>query len=118
MFGNFRCLCTIICLDLKFLPMLTLAQDLPPPMVITGEAINVTSNSAILTGSVSGRAPSIWFEYGTTSGSYDSVASARWDGPELDKVTSSISGLYAVTAYYYRIAAYDTYPEGITDTVY
>lgn len=107
----------ILCSNLIFLPIL-LAQDLSPPTVSTGEATDVTSSSATLNGTLSGRAPSVWFEYGTTSSLYDSTASASWGGPGIDTVSSSIYGLSAATTYYYRIAAYDSYPGYTTDTAY
>ena len=106
----------ILCSNLIFLPIL-LAQDLSPPTVSTGEATDVTSSSATLNGTLSGRAPSVWFEYGTTSSLYDSTASASWQ-PETDTANSSINGLSAATTYYYRIAAYDGYPGYTTDTAY
>jgi len=59
-----------------------LVQDLSPPTVETGEVTDVTQSSATLNGSVSGRAPSVWFEYGTTSSLYDRTALASWGGPE------------------------------------
>ena len=107
----------ILCSNLIFLPIL-LAQDLSPPTVSTGEATDVTSNSATLNGTLSGRAPAVWFQYGTTSSSYYYSASVSWSGPGIDTVTSSLSGLSAATTYYYRIAAYDSYPGYTTDTAY
>jgi len=107
----------ILCSNLIFLPIL-LAQDLSPPTVSTGEATDVTSSSATLNGTVSGRAPAVWFQYGTTSSSYYYSASVSWSGPGIDTVTSSLSGLSAATTYYYRIAAYDSYPGYTTDTAY
>lgn len=87
----------VLCSTLTFLSTPLLAQDLPPPIVETGEATDVTSSSAILNGKVYGRAPAVWFEYGTTSGSYDSTALAIWDG--IDAAVSSISGLSAATLF-------------------
>jgi len=107
----------ILCSNLIFLPIL-LAQDLSPPTVSTGEATEVTSSSATLNGTLSGRAPSVWFEYGTASSLFDSTALASWGGPGIDTVSSSIYGLSAATTYYYRIAAYDSYPGYTTDTAY
>ena len=107
----------ILCSNLIFLPIL-LAQDLSPPTVSTGEATDVTSSSATLNGTLSGRRPSVWFEYGTTSSLYDSTASASWGGPGIGTVSSSIDSLSAATTYYYRIAAYDSYPGYTTDTAY
>ena len=106
----------ILCSNLIFLPIL-LAQDLSPPTVSTGEATDVTSSSATLNGTVSGRRPSVWFEYGTTSSSYYYSELANWQ-PETDTANSSINGLSAATTYYYRIAAYDSDPEFTTDTAY
>lgn len=103
----------ILCSNLIFLPIL-LAQDLS---LSTGEATDVTSSSATLNGTVSGRRPTVWFQYGTTSSSYYYSESANWQ-PETDTVSSSIDGLSAATTYYYRIAAYDSNPEFTTDTAY
>ena len=106
----------ILCSNLIFLPIL-LAQGLSPPTVSTGEATDVTSSSATLNGTLSGRAPTVWFEYGTTSSSYYYAELASWQ-PETDTANSSINGLSAATTYYYRIAAYDNAPGYTTDTAY
>src|SRR3990167_4618641 len=81
----------ILCSNLIFLPIL-LAQGLSPPTVSTGEATDVTSSSATLNGTVSGRAPEEWFEYGTASSSYYYTALASWQ-PKTDTANSSINGL-------------------------
>lgn len=122
-FGMKCCFLTIytifgLCSNLPFLSIPVLAQNLPPPKVETGEATDVTSSSATLNGEVSGRAPSAWFEYGTTSDMYDGMTLASWDGLGTDTVSSNISELSAATTYYYRIAAYDSDPEFTTDNAY
>ncbi len=83
--------------------------------VTTGEATNVTSNSATLNGIVSNsRSPSEWFEYGTASGSYDNSTRTTSVFPFAGTKTVSIEvcGLSASKTYYYRIAAYENTPGG------
>ena len=79
------------------------------PTVTTGSASNVTSTSAYLSGTVNpnGLSTTMWFEYGTTSGSYSNTTSAgRIDsGSSATRIITTISGLSAGTTYYYRIAA-------------
>jgi len=110
----------IICGVFDVCSNLTLAQYLPPPTVTTEEATNITESSATLNGTVSpGRSPSVWFEYGTTSGLYEKLTESV-SGPRLgtETVSIDISGLSAATTYYYRIAAKDNWSEGTSDTAY
>lgn len=75
-----------------------------PTEVITEDATDVTLNSATLNGSVPLGTPAafIYFEYGTTSGTYtSSVYAARDD--LTDKVSAKINGLSPATTYYYRL---------------
>ncbi|TVL99634.1 MAG: hypothetical protein CV087_17380 [Candidatus Brocadia sp. WS118] len=79
-----------------------------PPMVTTGTTSNITSNSATLNGTVNanGLNTTAWFEYGTTSGAYNSTSSTQTvSGWDETTISISISGLSAGTTYYYRIAA-------------
>ncbi|GAN33996.1 MAG: hypothetical protein DYG83_13515 [Candidatus Brocadia sp. AMX2] len=79
-----------------------------PPNVITGFASNVTYDSALLNGTVNanGLAATSWYEYGTTSGSYSSTSSTQTvSGLSDTSVSINISGLSALTIYYYRIVA-------------
>lgn len=77
----------------------------------TGEATDITSNSATLHGTViSGRAPNLWFQYGTGSGSYTNSEVVHDWFPGKKEVSARISELSAVTTYYYRIAGHDTLP--------
>ncbi len=89
--------------------------------VTTGEATNITSNSATLNGTIySGRSPSIWFEYGTISAFYDmstrSVSVVPLGGSEA--ISIDICGLLPATTYYCRIAKYDIIPNFYTNNVY
>lgn len=81
--------------------------DIPPPEVITGDATNVTSTSATLNGTANsslGLPVNAWFEYGTTSESYNNMSSRQTlDGDSV--VSIAVSGLMPETTYYYRIAA-------------
>ena len=110
----------IICGVFDVCSNLTLAQYLPPPTVTTEEATNITASSATLNGTVSpGRSPSVWFEYGTTSGLYEKLTESV-SGPRLgtETVSIDINGLSAAMTYYYRIAANDNWPGGSSDTAY
>ncbi|MBI5678109.1 MAG: carboxypeptidase regulatory-like domain-containing protein, partial [Planctomycetes bacterium] len=78
------------------------------PTVKTGSAINVTTNSATLSGTVNanGLSTTAWFEYGTVKGSYGSKSSTQGVSGSTDTTVSiTITGLTAGTTYYYRIAA-------------
>lgn len=80
---------------------------LPNPIAVTtGEAANVTSNSATLNGTGNGRGlTTVWFEYGTVSVSYkntsltQNVSSSPFDIP----ISIDITGLMSNTTYFYRI---------------
>lgn len=79
-----------------------------PPTASTESATNVTSSSAKLNGIVNanGLSTTVWFEYGTTSGAYDSLSSTQSVSGLADKtVSTDISGLSAGTTHYYRVAA-------------
>ena len=78
----------------------------PQTDVITGDATDVTSNSATLHAIVpfGMTATSIYFEYGTTSGTYTNSVDAEREG-ESDNVSAKIGGLSAGTTYYDRIVA-------------
>ena len=79
-----------------------------PPTVITGNATNLSTNSATLGGSVNanGLSTTSWFEYGTTSGSYTSTSSTQSvSGTNATTISINISGLSSGTTYFYRIAA-------------
>lgn len=79
-----------------------------PPTVKTGSATDVTKNSATLSGTVNanGLSTTVWFEYGTLSGSYGNKSSTQSVIGSTDtEVSITITGLTAGTTYYYRIAA-------------
>jgi hypothetical protein len=79
-----------------------------PPTVLTGYATNVKINSATLDGSVNanGLSTTVWFEYDTTSGSYNNTSSTQSvSGTNTTIVSIDISGLSSETTYYYRIVA-------------
>ena len=71
----------------------------------TGDATDITSNSATLNAIVcrGTTANNMYFEYGTTSGLYTSSVGAEEDGLS-DNVSAKISELSPKTTYYYRIA--------------
>lgn len=78
------------------------------PTVSTDSATKVTSNSAMLQGTVNanGLSTMAWFEYGTSSGQYDSLSSTQSvDGLNDTTVNISANELLPGTAYYYRIVA-------------
>ena len=90
-------------------------SQLPTPAVTTGAATNITSTSATLNGTVNanGLTTFAWFEYGMTSGAYtNSTLSESVSGSGDTIVNSTLSGLSAGTAYYYRLAAQNS--AGIT----
>src|SRR3990170_2017445 len=78
------------------------------PSASTESATNITSSAATLNGTVNanGLSTTVWFEYGTTIGSYDSLSSTQ-DVSGLNDTTIGISigDLSAGTNYYYRIVA-------------
>ena len=79
-----------------------------PPTVTTGSATNLTSNSATLNGTVNahGIDTTVWFEYDTTSGSFQNTSTTQSLSNTSDTTVSIvISGLTTNTTYYYRIAA-------------
>ncbi len=79
-----------------------------PPVVSTGSAQDVTSDSAILRGIVNANLTSTtaWFEYGTTSRSYTNTTSKQSVTVAADTpLSAKISGLKPGTTYYYRIVA-------------
>jgi len=71
----------------------------------TGDATDITSNSATLNATVCSGTPaeSMTFEYGTISGSYTSSVGAETIDMS-DQVSAKISELSPKTTYYYRIA--------------
>ncbi|MDG6005576.1 MAG: hypothetical protein E3K29_06965, partial [Candidatus Brocadia sp.] len=78
------------------------------PQVTTGSATNITTNAATLNGTVNanGLSTTVWFQYGTTSGSYGSTTSIQTvGGTSSTPVSASINGLSAGVKYYYRIVA-------------
>ncbi len=81
--------------------------DIPPPEVITGDATDVTSTSVTLHGTAKsslGLSVNAWFEYGTTSGSYNNTSPRQTLNGDTT-VSIVVSGLIPAITYYYRIAA-------------
>ncbi|OOP55538.1 MAG: hypothetical protein AYP45_14255 [Candidatus Brocadia carolinensis] len=79
-----------------------------PPVVTTGGATNIISNSATLTGTVNadGLSATVWFEYDTISGSYSSKSvTQNVSGSSDVTVSIPISGLSPAKTYYFRIVA-------------
>jgi hypothetical protein len=83
---------------------------LTPPTVSTGAASSITSNSAVISGSVNpnGSATNYWFEYGQSS----SLASFLSTGTQSAgsgnagvSVSAGLGSLTPGTPYYYRVAA-------------
>ncbi len=86
----------------------TLSPGSGVPTVITGPSNNVTSNSAWLTGLVkaNGSQTSVWFEYGTISGSYAEKSTKKRVKESKDrKINIGIGELSSQTTYYYRMVA-------------
>lgn len=78
------------------------------PQVTTGSVTNMTSISVTLNGTVNayGETTTVWFEYGTNSGSYSNTTSTQTVSGSTDTTISiDISGLSENTTYYYRIVA-------------
>ncbi len=78
------------------------------PLVTTGYITNLESDSATLNGTVNpyGEETTVWFEYGTTSGSYSNTTSTQTVSGSADTTVSiDISSLSENTTYYYRIVA-------------
>ena len=88
---------------------ITYAAGNNPPIVITGPATSITTDFAILTGTVNanGLSATAWFQYGTSSGSYSHTSSlVNIESSSLDiQINSYISGLPDGTTYYYKLAA-------------
>jgi len=78
------------------------------PSASTGSATNLTSSTATLNGTVNanGASTTVWFQYGTASGSYGNTSSSQVvSGSSNTTVSISISSLSSNTTYYYRIVA-------------
>src|SRR3972149_1369433 len=76
------------------------------PVVITGTATDITSNSAMLSGTVNanGSSTTVWFDYGTDNGSYSSQSSTQTvSGTSSTSASVSVGGLLSGKTYYYRI---------------
>jgi hypothetical protein len=89
---------------------------LHPPTVRTGSASSVTAESATLSGTVNanGLESTVWFEYGTSFGSYSNTTSTQTvEGRSDIAVTIGVSGLTEKTVYYFRIVA-----ENLAGTTY
>ncbi|HHT9110520.1 MAG TPA: SBBP repeat-containing protein, partial [Candidatus Brocadiaceae bacterium] len=78
------------------------------PTVKTKTTRKLTDNSATLNGIVNahGLTTRVWFQYGTTKGSYNANSPKKIAKGSTDKkVGIGVSGLTSQTKYYYRIAA-------------
>jgi len=79
-----------------------------PPTAATTFATDITSDSATLNGTANayGQETTVWFEYGTATGFYNSKTSSQTvSGTSDAAINTSISGLSAGTTYYFRLAA-------------
>jgi phosphodiesterase/alkaline phosphatase D-like protein len=87
----------------------TAAAPPPPPSASTGSASNVTRDGATVSGSVNpnGVATDYRFEYGTTSGSYETAGA--WEpvgsGAAAVPVSTELAGLDPATTYFVRVVA-------------
>jgi len=78
-----------------------------PPVVITNAAVNVTTSSATLNGSLDphGLSTTVYFQYGLTA-SYGSVTPMQTQtGNTYRTITANISGLAPHTTYHFRMVA-------------
>ena len=81
------------------------------PTVTTGDAADITVNSATLNGVVNahGLTATAWFEYGDTSGGpYSHTNTQTVTGSSDTPISAALSGLSAGTKYYYRLVAENT----------
>ena len=83
--------------------------SLPPPSATTGSATSVSSNSALLNGTVNpnGASTTVQFQYGLTTSYGSTVAAAQspLSGTSAQAVSAAISGLTKQKTYHYRVAA-------------
>jgi hypothetical protein len=95
---------------LSSVPLL-LARRVTLPTATTGTATSVTATTATLNGTVSanGSSTTVEFEYGTSSGSYTSTATAAQSPVTGDSVavSAAVSGL-GIGTYYFRVKATNT----------
>ncbi len=108
-------ICGTLCLKLvsaQETPILsattTVTPTPQPPTVTTGEASLAGDNSVILESIVNahGLLTTAWFDYGTSSGSYNNKSSTQTvTGTTDTQVSINIGKLLEETIYYYRIAA-------------
>jgi len=78
------------------------------PIATTSSAGDITSNSATLNGIVNanGLSTTVWFEYSSSSGTYNSKTTTQTVNGSTDTtVSASLGTLSPSTAYYYRVAA-------------
>ena len=93
--------------------ILPIASPLVPIEFISLWTSQITYNSVALYGSVkTNNYTLVWFEYGTTSGSYSNTSSTMWyegSNSTAGTVRIDISGLLSDTTYYFRMGAHDDY---------
>ncbi|MFO0793482.1 MAG: LamG-like jellyroll fold domain-containing protein, partial [Candidatus Brocadiaceae bacterium] len=86
------------------------------PAVTTASATNVKADTATLNGMVNagGLSTTVWFEYGTTTGTYNTTSPSQViNGLNDVAVNADITGLLESKVYYYRVVA-----QNIAGTVY
>ena len=78
------------------------------PTATTGSSANITLSSGTLSGTVNpnGASTTVYFQYGTTSGSYTGkTANQTLSGTSAIGVSANLTGLTSATKYYYRVVA-------------
>ena len=73
--------------------------------IVTTNASNVTSSSAILNGTVNpgGLPTSVHFQYGTTTSYGSNTTTQSYNGSTIQNVTANITGLSPSTVYHFRL---------------
>lgn len=88
---------------------ITYSADNTAPVVQTGPASSITADLATLNGTINpmGLSATVWFQYGTSSGSYSGTTSIQSIEPDSNTIPISnrISELQTNITYYYRLVA-------------
>lgn len=88
---------------------ITFTADNTSPVVKTGPASSITTDLATLSGTINpmGLSATVWFQYGTSSGSYSGTTSIQSieHGSNTIPISNRISGLQTSATYYYQLVA-------------